>query len=304
MSTTDRRPGGAFPLGRREVARVGYGAMQLTPQGAPPIDDALASALLRGAVELGIDHIDTAQFYGSGRANQLIRAALHPYAPGLALATKVGARIDESGALVPAQRPHELRAQVEQNLRTLEADRIALVNLRRLDARPGILASGDQLVDLDVQLAELVALRDEGLVESIGLSQASVEQIEHALPAGIVCVQNGYNLLERGDEAALERCRTHGIAWSPYFPLGSAFAGRRRVSEEPAVRRVAGELGATPAQVGLAWLLQHAPNVLVIPGTRSPAHLAENVAAGGLRLSDAMLAELDAAGAGEESALT
>ena len=151
-TTTGPHPGGVFRLGTQEVARIGYGAMQLTPHGAPPIPEQLGAELLRRAAELGVDHIDTAQFYGAGRANELIRAALHPYPAGLVLATKVGARV-EGGRLVAAQQPAELRAQVEENLRTLGAERIAVVNLRRLDAPPGILAEGDQRVDTDAHSA-------------------------------------------------------------------------------------------------------------------------------------------------------
>ena len=294
-TTTGPRPGGVHRLGGHEVARIGYGAMQLTPHGAPPIADELGIGMLRRAIELGVDHIDTAQFYGAGRANALIRAALHPYRSDLVLVTKVGARAADGG-LVAAQRPAELRAQVEENLRTLGADRIAVVNLRRLDAPPGILAEGEQRVDIDAQLDELASLRDEGLIEAIGLSNVTAEQIERAIPIGIACVQNASNLLDRGGDEALELCRSHAIAWVPYCPLGSAFAGWPRVTDDPVVQAVAEELGATAAQVGLAWLLRRAPNVLLIPGTRSPEHLAENVAAGELGLSDEMLARLDGDG--------
>ncbi len=294
-TTTGSRPGGVHRLGGHEVARIGYGAMQLTPHGAPPIADELGIGMLRRAIELGVDHIDTAQFYGAGRANALIRAALHPYRSDLVLVTKVGARAADGG-LVAAQRPAELRAQVEENLRTLGADRIAVVNLRRLDAPPGILAEGEQRVDIDAQLDELASLRDEGLIEAIGLSNVTAEQIERAIPIGIACVQNASNLLDRGGDEALELCRSHAIAWVPYCPLGSAFAGWPRVTDDPVVQAVAEELGATAAQVGLAWLLRRAPNVLLIPGTRSPEHLAENVAAAELGLSDEMLARLDGDG--------
>jgi pyridoxine 4-dehydrogenase len=296
-TTTGSRPGGVHRLGGHEVARIGYGAMQLTPHGAPPISDELGIGMLRRASELGVDHIDTAQFYGSGRANELIRAALHPYPPDLVLVTKVGAR-SERGGLVAAQRPAELRVQVEENLRTLGADRIAVVNLRRLDAPPGILAEGEERVDIDAQLEELAALRDEGLIEAIGLSNVSVEQIERALPIGIACVQNASNLLDRAGDAAAELCRSHGIAWVPYCPLGSAFADWPKLTDDPAVQEIAQEIGATAAQVGLAWLLRQGPNVLLIPGTRSPDHLAENVAAGELTLTGELLARLEGAGAG------
>jgi pyridoxine 4-dehydrogenase len=293
-TTAVPRPGGVHRLGDHEVARIGYGAMQLTPHGAPPISDELGTELLRRAAALGVDHIDTAQFYGTGRANELIRAALHPYPAGLVLVTKVGARA-EGGGLVAAQRPEELRAQVEENLRTLAIDQIAVVNLRRLDAPPGILAEGDQRVDLDAQLDVLAALRDEGLIGAIGLSNVSAEQIERARPAGIACVQNASNLLDRAGDPARELCRAYDIPWVPYCPLGSAFAGWPKVTDDPVIRAVADEIGATAAQVGLAWLLSQAPNVLLIPGTRSPDHLAENVAAGDLELTDEQSGRLQAA---------
>jgi pyridoxine 4-dehydrogenase len=276
-------------LGRRSVHRIGYGAMQLAEGAAPDRDAAIA--VLRRAVELGVDHIDTAAFYGDGVANDLIRAALWPYPDDLALVSKVGAV--REGGLVAAQRPEELRAGVEANLRQLGVERLAVVNLRRLDAPPGIVASDDQRVDLDSQLAELVALRDAGKVDGIGLSGVGVDQLRQALPAGVVCVQNLYNLLDRTAEPLLAECAAHGIAWVPFFPLGSAFAGQPRVAEHPTVVAVAADLGATPAQVGLAWLLAHDPGTLLIPGTRSAPHLAENVAAAAVHLDAKTLSLFD-----------
>lgn len=277
-------------LGQRSVHRIGYGAMQLAERAAPRRDAAIA--VLRRAVELGVDHIDTANFYGDGLANDLIRAALWPYPDGLALVSKVGARRLGDG-LVPAQRAEELRTDVDANLRGLGVERIAAVNLRRLDARPGIVATGDQLVDLDSQLAELVALRDAGKIEGIGLSGVSPEQLRQALPAGVVCVQNLYNVLARAAEPLLAECRVHGVAWVPFFPLGSAFATASRVPEHPTVTAAAADLGVTPGQVGLAWLLAHDPGTLLIPGTRSTAHLAENMAAADIHLDAATMARLD-----------
>jgi aryl-alcohol dehydrogenase-like predicted oxidoreductase len=272
-------------LGDHKVRRVGYGAMQLA-EGTPPArEDAIA--VLRRAVELGVDHIDTAEFYGDGLANDLIRAALWPYPDDLALVSKVGAV--RAGRLVPAQRPEELRAGVDANLRRLGTERLAVVNLRRLDARPGLVATGDQRVDLDSQLAELVALRAEGKIDGIGLSGVGVDEFRRALPAGVVCVQNLYNLLDRTAEPLLAECAAHGVAWVPFFPLGSAFPGAPRVAEHPAVVAAAAELGATPAQVGLAWLLAHDPGTLLIPGTRSLEHLAENVAAADVPVDAAAL---------------
>jgi len=279
-------------LGSRSVHRIGYGAMQLAERAAPPRDAAVA--VLRRAVELGVDHIDTAEFYGDGLANDLIRAALWPYPGSLAVVTKVGARRDGQGALVPAQRPEDLRADVEANLRRLGLERLAVVNLRRLDARPGIVATGDQLVDLDSQLAELVALRDAGMIEGIGLSGVRPDQLRKALPVGVACVQNLYNVLDRAAEPLLTECSTHDVAWVPFFPLGSAFARAARVTEHPTVIAAAADLGVTPGQVGLAWLLAHDPNTLLIPGTRSAEHLAENMAAADIQLEATTMAKLDA----------
>jgi pyridoxine 4-dehydrogenase len=296
-SAADRAPGGRFMIGGAPVARIGYGAMQLAgPGGRPAPDPARAREVLRRALELGINHVDTASFYGDGLANRLIREALHPYPDGLVLVSKVGAAEDASGALSAAQRPEQLRAQVETDLRQLGVERLGAVNLRRLDHPPGILAEGDQLVDLDSQLAELVALRDEGKIGAIGLSAVSLEQLRQALPIGVACVQNVYSLLDRSGEPLLELCRQEGIAWVPFFPLGSAFPGRPKVTDRPEVIAIADRLDATPAQVGLVWLLVRAPNVLLIPGTTSPEHLQENIAADALELDVAARAELDAIG--------
>jgi len=193
---------------------------------------------------------------------------------------------------VPAQRPGQLRAQVEANLAALGVDQVGVVNLRRADAPPGILAEGDQVVGLDDQLAELVSLREAGKIGGIGLSNVSAGQLRQALPAGIACVQNAYNVLDRTAEPVLELCREHGIAWVPFFPLGSALAKLPRVTQDPTVLAIAGELAVTPAQVGLAWLLAHYQGTLLIPGTANPAHLAENVAAGAVQLPASALAAL------------
>ncbi len=281
-------PGGVAPLGGHQVARVGYGAMQLAGR-----DDEAAIAVLREAVELGVDHIDTAEFYGGGSVNRVIRRALAPYGDDLALVTKVGADEDAAAGLVAAQRPEQLRRSLEQNLRSLGVERVAVVNLRRADAQPGIIAEGDQIVDLDAQLAELIALRDEGKIGGIGLSNVSAAQLERALPAGIVCVQNAYNVLYRADEPVLDLCRGHGIAWVPYFPLGSAFDGWAGVAGDTVVAATAASLGVTAGQVGLAWLLAHYDRTLLIPGTSSPAHLRENVAAGSVRLGTEIMDALD-----------
>lgn len=274
-------------LGDHDVLRVGFGAMQL--ERADPED---AVTVLRRAVDLGVDHIDTAAFYGG--ANDLIRTALHPYAEGLRIVTKVGAVTHPTQRLVAAQQPAQLRASVEDNLRALGTDHVAVVNLRRADVPPGITATGKQVVDLDGQLAELVALRDEGKIGGIGLSHVSLAQVRQALPAGIVCVQNLYNVLSRGQEDVLTECAEQGIAWVPYFPLGSAFDRLPSVTDDPVVIANAQRLGITPAQAGLAWLLGHSPATLLIPGTRSLVHLAENVAVARIELDREAMTAFDA----------
>ena len=289
-----RPPGGRALLGNRPVARIGFGAMQLPGPGVlgPPHDRDLALAVLRRAVELGVNHIDTAQYYGPDVANELIHAALHPYPDDLVLVSKVGADRDAQGTWVPAQRPEQLRAGVEDNLRSLEIEQLGAVNLRLLDT--GHESDGDA-VDLDSQLAEMIALRDEGKIAGIGVSNVTLEQLQQARSAGLACVQNAYSLLDRSAEPLLDLCREDGIAWVPYFPLGSAFPGMPKVSEHPAVVTAADVLGATPAQVGLAWLLGHAPNVLLIPGTSSLKHLVQNVATGDVHLDADTMTTLDAA---------
>ena len=286
------RPGGPGRLGDHTVSRVGFGAMQLERLRS---DRAAAVALLRRAIELGVDHFDTAEFYGNAFVNDLIREAVRPE-DGVVVVTKVGAAPNPAGPvpLRPAQRPDELRESVEDNLRSLGVEQLAVVNLRRLETRPGIAAEGDQIVDLDDQLAVLTALRDAGKIGAIGLSAVTLDTLRRALPAGIVCVQNAYSLIARDDEDMLKLCVAEGIAWVPFFPLGGAFPGMPKVTDQPAVGAAARELGATPSQVGLAWLLHRAPNVLLIPGTASVGHLEANVAAGAVGLDEATLAALDA----------
>ncbi|MFF0041936.1 aldo/keto reductase [Streptomyces mirabilis] len=276
----------------RTVLRVGYGALQLERLHAHR-DEAVE--LLRRAVELGVDHVDTAEFYGFGFANDVIRETLRPE-DGVLVVTKVGADPNPGGRLPLrlAQRPEQLRASVEDNLRSLGVDQLPVVNLRRLDTGPGLRPEGDQVVELDDQLAVMTALRDEGKIAAIGLSSITLDGLRRALPAGIVCVQNAYSLVSREDEDMLQLCATEGIAWVPFFPLGGAFPGLPKVTEEPVVHAVAESLGVTPSQVGLAWLLHHAPNVLLIPGTADAAHLEANLAAGKVTFDAATLATLDA----------
>ena len=265
------RPGGPGLLGGHTVSRIGYGAMQLERLHAHR-DAALA--LLRRAVELGVDHVDTAQFHGDGLANGLIREALRAQ-DGVTVVTKVGAASNPSGPLPlrPAQRPEELRASVEDNLKSLGVDQLAVVNLRRLDSGPGLRAEAEQVVDLDDRLDAMTAMRAEGKIGAIGLSGVTLDVLRRALPAGIVCVQNAYSLVDRDDEDVLELCVAEGIAWVPFFPLSSAFPNMPKVTDQPAVRAAALALGCTPSQVGLAWLLHRAPNLLLIPGTASTEHL-------------------------------
>ena len=290
-STEDRRPGGEAIFAGRTVSRIGYGAMQLTRL---ENDAGQAIRLLRRAVELGVDHFDTAQIYGNGFVNSLIREAFRAEDEVL-IASKIGADADPGGPvhLRLAQRPEELRASVEVNLKSLGLEQIAVMNLRRPDDRPGLRADGDQAVDLDDQLAAMTAMRDEGKIGAIGLSNITLDELRQAIPAGIVCVQNAYSLVDRRDEGFLPVCLAEGIAWVPFFPLGSAVPGRPKVTEQAAVRAAAEALGHSPSQVGLAWLLHRAPNVLLIPGTAGAEHLASNVAAGSVHLDDAVMATLD-----------
>ncbi|MFE3324989.1 aldo/keto reductase [Streptomyces sp. NPDC059176] len=279
-------------LAARTVVRIGYGALQLERLHDRRAD---AVALVRRAVELGVNHVDTAEFYGFGFANDVIREALRPEDDVLVV-TKVGADPDPGGRLPLrlAQRPEQLRASVEDNLRSLRVDRLAVVNLRRLDTGPGLRADGDQVVDLDDQLAVMTTLRDEGKIGAIGLSSVTLDGLRRALPADIVCVQNAYSLVSRDDEDMLQLCEAEGIAWVPFFPLGGAFPGLPKAVDEPAVHAVAVSLGVTPSQVGLAWLLHRAPNVLLIPGTADSAHLEANMAVGAITFDAATLATLDA----------
>ena len=289
-------PGGTAKLAGREVARIGFGAMQLPGPGVwgPPRDRQAALAVLRRAVDLGVNHIDTAHFYGDGVANGLIRAALHPYPEDLVLVSKVGAERDATGGWIPAQRPEQLRAGVEANLAALGVEQLGVVNLRLVDELPGgTPLPSDQKPDLDSQLAEMTALRDEGKIGGIGISNVTAGQLRQALPAGLACVQNAYSMLDRSGEPLLSLCQQHGVAWVPYFPLGSAFPGIAKVTEHPAVTRAAAALDATPAQIGLAWLLAHDPGTLLIPGTSTPGHLEDNIAAGNVHLDPATMDILD-----------
>ncbi len=291
-------PGGVYRLGAHEVARVGYGAMQLRRAASDP---AAALAVLERAIERGVDHLDTAQFYGDGFVNGLIRQVLRP-GRAVVVATKVGADAAPQ-AKIPirlAQRPEQLRASVEDNLASLGVEHIPVVYLRRADVGPGLTAEGDQVVDIDDQMAAMVAMRDEGKIGAIGLSAVDLGRLDRARAAGIACVQNAYGLADRRFEDMLRLCLAHGIAWAPFFPLGggagSAAPVGPRVTDLPKVIDIAARIGATPTQVGLAWLLRHAANTLLISGTTSLDHLEENLGSASVKLDDTAMAELDALG--------
>jgi aryl-alcohol dehydrogenase-like predicted oxidoreductase len=267
-------------LGQVTVFRAGFGAMQLPGPGVfgPPRDRDAAIAVLRRAADLGVDHIDTAYFYGPEVANELIRAALHPYPDDLALVSKVGAQRDASGGVLRYDQPAQLRQGIEDNLRSLAVDHLAVVNLRLMDdARP------DQR--FEDQLAAMVKARDDGLIGGIGLSNVSLDHLRYALAiADIACVQNLMNLSDRRSMPILEECHARGIAFVPFFPLGSGFARGNPVLVSAQVADTAARLGCTPAQVALAWLLDLRPEVLLIPGTSSMVHLEENMSAANIEL--------------------
>jgi pyridoxine 4-dehydrogenase len=263
-----------FQLGRFPVARVGYGAMQLTGPGVfgPPPNRDEAIAVLRTAVEIGVNHIDTAEYYGPKVVNELIREALHPYPAELVIVSKVGARRDTAGAVLPYDQPDELRRGIEDNLRTLGVDRLAAVNLRLMDASPP-----DRR--FDAQLATMIKARDDGLIGGIGLSSISLAHLRRALTVTeIACVQNSFSLLDRASMPLLQECARQGIAFVPYVPLGWPRHQRDVIFNNPTVARTARRYHATPAQIALAWLLGLAENVLLIPGTALRQHLHENVA--------------------------
>jgi pyridoxine 4-dehydrogenase len=283
-------PMSTFPLGPRQVRRSGYGAMQLSGPwavNAPP-DRASAIGVLRAAVAAGIDHIDTAQYYGPDVVNELIREALHPYPRELTIVSKVGIFRDAGAARHDVAR--QLRAGIEDNLRSLRVDQLAAVNLRlpspgRADAR------------FDDQLAAMIQARDEGLIAGVGLSNVSLEQLRQAADrTEIVCVQNLFHLADRGSAPVLQECIRRGIAFVPFCPLGLPRGAANPVLTSPAVIQTAARLGVTPAQVALQWLLQLAPNVLLIPGTGSTGHLLENLAAEHVTLDDEARRELADAG--------
>ena len=284
-----------YEIAGRTVGRIGFGAMQLPGPGVtgPPRDHDEAVAVLRRVIEAGVNHIDTAQYYGPNVSNELIHEALHPYPDDLVIVSKVGAVRDAKGGWVPAQQPAQLRQGVEDNLRTLETDHLGAVNLRLMDD-PGSVPEADR-APVEDQLAEMAALRDEGKILGVGISTASLDQVRAAHESvGLACVQNAFSLLDQSDKPVLDYCTENGIAYVPYFPLGSAFAHLPKVTDNAIVQAVAEAKDATPAQVGLAWLLALAPNLCLIPGTSSLAHLAENLAVAEVSLDDADLDRLAA----------
>lgn len=274
-------------LGDRPVRRMGYGAMQLAGPGVfgPPRDRDAAIAVLRAAVEAGVNHIDTSDYYGPHVTNQLIREALSPYPDDLVIVTKLGAKRGEDASWNPAFAPEALTAAVHDNLRNLGVEQLEVVNLRSMFSRHGP-AEGSMAAPLEV----LARLQEQGLIRHIGLSNITPAQLaEGRAICSIACVQNHYNLVHRGDDAMIDTLAADGIAYVPFFPLGGFSPLQSAKLDAVAVR-----LGATPMQVALAWLLQRSPNILLIPGTSSLAHLRENLAAADLELGSEALAELDA----------
>jgi len=274
------------------VEYLGFGAMQLAGPGVfgPPRDPDGARAVLRRAVELGVDHIDTSQYYGPDTVNDLIRDTLHPYPENLKLVTKVGARRDENGAWLPALAPEELREGVEANLRSLRVECMDLVNLRLMSD------TGGTDVPLPEQLGALEDLRQEGKLDLIGVSNVTREGVERALDlVDLGEVQNAYSILDREHEPIVDLCRERAIAFVPFFPLGSAFTGGpKTLAKDQAIAQVAARHGATPSQVALAWLLARYERMLLIPGTTSVDHLEENLAAADVELDEEDLATLEA----------
>ena len=276
-----------YLLGDRDVNRMGYGAMQLAGPGVfgPPKDRAQAIAVLREAVESGVDHIDTSDFYGPHVTNEIIKEALHPYSDTLTIVTTVGAVRGADASWNPAMAPEQLNAAVHDNLRNLGVEALDVVNLRLMGGKD----HGPSEGSLEEPFAALVKLQEQGLIRHLGLSNATSAQIGQARDmAKIVCVQNLYNLAHRDDEILVDELGRIGIAYVPFFPLGGFTPLQSSTLSE-----VAAELGATPMQTALAWLMHRAANILLIPGTSSVGHLRENLAAAKLELSPEVMAKLD-----------
>jgi pyridoxine 4-dehydrogenase len=283
---TDIRQAGSYQLGTRNVKRMGYGAMQLAGKGVfgPPKDREGAIAVLREAIASGVNHIDTSDFYGPHVTNQIIREALHPYADDLVIVTKLGALRGEDGSWNPAFSKEDLTRAVHDNLRNLGVEALEVVNLRLMFDVHGP-AEGS----LEAPLTVLAELQQQGLIRHLGLSNVTRTQVaEGRAIATIVGVQNQYNLAHRDDDALIDELAAAGIPYVPFFPLGGFTP-----LQSTALSDVAAQLGATPMQVALAWLLQRSPNILLIPGTASVAHLRENLAAAGLALPNDALKTLN-----------
>ncbi len=282
----DTNKAGSFYLGDRKVSRLGYGAMQLAGPHVfgPPKDRNAALAVLRAAVEAGVNHIDTSDFYGPHVTNQLIREALSPYSHDLTIVTKIGAMRDEKGAWLPAASAEALTTAVHDNLRNLGLDRLEVVNFRAMFDMFGP-AEGS----IEEPLTVLAALQQQGLIRHIGLSNVTATQVAQARRiCAVVCVQNQYNLVNRSDDALVDALAQESIAYVPFFPLGGFSP-----LQSAGLSAVAQSVGATPLQVALAWLLKRSPNILLIPGTSSVGHLRENLAAADVELSPEMMAELE-----------
>ena len=283
---TDITAAGVFPLGDRKVNRMGYGAMQLAGPHVfgPPRDRDAALAVLRQAVASGVNHIDTSDYYGPHVVNQLIREALHPYPDDLVIVTKVGAVRGADASWNPALEPQDLTRAVHDNLRNLGVEALDVVNLRWMGEGLG---PGEGSIGRQVEA--LAELQRQGLIRHLGLSNVTAAQVAEARRiAGIVCVQNHYNLVHRDDDALIDELAALGVAYTPFFPLGG-FSPLQSAT----LAEVAAELGATPMQTALAWLLRRSPNILLIPGTSSLAHLRENLAAAAIELPPAALARLN-----------
>jgi pyridoxine 4-dehydrogenase len=286
---TDITAAGTFRMGDRSVKRMGYGAMQLAGPGVfgPPRDRPQAIAVLREAVESGVDHIDTSDFYGPYVVNELIREALSPYPDDLVIVTKVGGKRGADASWNPAFSPPELVSAVHDNLNHLGVDALDVVNLRWMGAGHGP-AEGS----IALQFETLAELQRQGLIKHLGLSNVTSAQLAEARKiAEVVCVQNLYNVVHRGDDALIDELEGLGIAYVPFFPLGGFSP-----LQADALTKAAADVGATPMQVAQAWLLRRAPNVLLIPGTSSLAHLRENLAAAQVELPDAVMASLNRLG--------
>lgn len=284
MKTIEK--GGLFRLGSRHVNRIGYGAMQLAGPGVfgPPKDRPAAVALLRAAVESGVNHIDTSDYYGPHITNQIIREALYPYDQSLVIVTKVGAKRDSAGDWLPATSAEELTQAVHDNLRNLGLDRLEVVNFRSMLGMFGPVEGS-----LEEPLTALAELQQKGLIQHIGMSNVTKSQVNQGLSiCNIACVQNMYNLAHRGDDLLLESLASQGIAYTPFFPLGGFSPLQSEV-----LYSVASEMERTPMQVALAWLLQRSPNILLIPGTSSIQHMQQNIAAAEVHLSADAVVRLD-----------